>query len=78
MSFGEFMFLAGFTQKTAKEYLNIKRDRGIILWILRRHILEDTRRHHTEAGHETLPGGAARPAMVGNAHELPKSSPTAS
>ena len=30
MSFSEFMFLAGFTQKTAKEDLNIKRDHGII------------------------------------------------
>jgi hypothetical protein len=42
MSFGEFMFLAGFTQKTAKEDLNIKRDRGIISCLLRRNVLEDT------------------------------------
>jgi hypothetical protein len=61
MSFGKFMFLAGFTQKTIKEDLNIKRDRGIISWLLRRNILEDTRGHHAEAGHETLLGGAIRP-----------------
>jgi hypothetical protein len=42
MSFGEFMFFAGFTQKTAKEDLNIKRDRGIISWLLRVNVLEDT------------------------------------
>jgi hypothetical protein len=58
MSFGEFMFLAGFTHKTAKEDLNIKRDRGIISCLLRRYVLEDTRGHHAKAGHETLPSGA--------------------
>jgi hypothetical protein len=61
MSFGEFMFLAGFTQKITKEDLNIKRDHGIILWLLCRNVLEETRGHHTKAGHETLPGGADRP-----------------
>jgi hypothetical protein len=60
MSFGEFMFLAGFTQKTAKD-LNIKRDRGIISWLLRRNVLEDTRGHHAKAGHETLLGGPVQP-----------------
>jgi hypothetical protein len=46
---------------------------------------EYSRGHHAEAGHETLPGGAGRPhpqaaqpATVGNAHELTKSSSTAS
>jgi hypothetical protein len=85
MSFSEFIFLAGSTQKTAKEDLNIKRDRGIISWLLRKNVLEDTRGHRAEAGHETLPGGAsrphpqaARPATVGNAHELLESSSTAS
>jgi hypothetical protein len=34
MNFGEFMFLAGFTQKIVKEDLNIKRDRGIISWLV--------------------------------------------
>jgi hypothetical protein len=85
MSFGEFMFLAGFTQKTTKEDLNIKRDHGIISWLLHRNVLEDTRGHHAKAGHETLPGGAGRlhpqaawPTAVGNTHELPESSSTAS
>jgi hypothetical protein len=79
------MFLAGFTQKTAKENLNIKRDHEIISWLLCRNVLEDTRGHHAEAGHETLPGGAgqphsqaARPTTVGNSHELPESFSTAS
>jgi hypothetical protein len=61
MSFSEFMFLPGFTQKTTKEDLNIKRDCRIILWLLHRNVLEDTGGHHFEAGHETLPGGAGRP-----------------
>jgi hypothetical protein len=79
------MFLVGFTKKTAKEDLNIKRDHGIISLLLCRNVLEDTRGHHAEAGHETIPGGAGRPhpqvvwpAMVRNAHEFPESSSTAS
>jgi hypothetical protein len=61
MSFGEFIFLAGFTQKTTKEDLNIKRGRGIILWLLRRNVLEDTKGHHAEAKHEILLGGWPHP-----------------
>jgi hypothetical protein len=61
MSFGEFMFSAGFTQKTTKKDLNIKRYRGIILWHIHGNFLEDTRGLHTEIGLETLPGGARRP-----------------
>jgi hypothetical protein len=61
MSFDEFIFSAGFTQKTTKEGLNIKRDHGIISWCIHRNILEDFRGFHTKAGHETLPGGAGRP-----------------
>jgi hypothetical protein len=79
------MFLTRFTQKTAKEDLNIKRDRGIISWLLRKNILEDTKGHHIEAVYETLLGGpdlshpqAACPATMGNAHELPESSSTVS
>jgi hypothetical protein len=85
MSFGEFMFLAGFTQKTTKEDLNIKRDRGIISWLLCRNVLEDTRGHHAEAGHKTLPSGAswphpkaAWPTTMGNTYKLLESSSTAS
>jgi hypothetical protein len=50
MSFGEFIFFTGFTQKTAKEDLNIKRYRGIILWRIHGKVPEDTRGLHTEAG----------------------------
>jgi hypothetical protein len=85
MSFGEFIFLAGFTQKTAKEDLNIKRDRKIISWLLHRNVLEDTKGYHIETGHETLPSGAnwphpqaTRPTTVGNIHKLLKSSSTTS
>jgi hypothetical protein len=42
MSFGEFVFYAGFTQKTAKHDLNIKRYRGIILWRIHRKVSEDS------------------------------------
>jgi hypothetical protein len=79
------MFLVEFTQKITKEDLNIKRDHEIISLLLHRNVLEDSRGHHTEVGHETQPGGAAwpypqaaRPAIVGNAHELLESSFTAS
>jgi hypothetical protein len=58
MSFGEFIFFAVFTQKTAKEDLNIKRYRGIILWRIHGKVLEDTRGLHTEAGLKSLTGGA--------------------
>jgi hypothetical protein len=42
MSFGEFIFFAGFTKKIAKEDLNIKRYRGIILWRIHRKVPEDS------------------------------------
>jgi hypothetical protein len=58
MSFGEFIFSIGFTQKTAKEDLNIKRYREIILWRIHGKVSEDTRGLHTEAGLESLLGGA--------------------
>jgi hypothetical protein len=77
MSFGEFIFSAGFTQKTAKEDLNIKRYRGIILWRIHGKVPEYTRGLHTEARLESLPGGAGRPhpfavwpPVVGSHHEL--------
>jgi hypothetical protein len=77
MSFGEFIFFAGFTQKTTKEDLNIKRYRGTILWRIHGKVLEDTKGLHTKARLESLPGGpgwphpcAAQPPMVGSHHEL--------
>jgi hypothetical protein len=85
MSFGEFIFSAGFTQKTTKEDLNIKRYHGIILWRIHRKILEDTKGLHTKASLESLPGRASqphpcatRPPMVGSHHELLEYSFTAS
>jgi hypothetical protein len=77
MSFGEFIFFAGFKQKTAKEVLNIKRYHGIILWRIHGKVPEDTRGLHTEVGLESLPHGAGRPhpvppgpPVVGSHHEL--------
>jgi hypothetical protein len=61
MSFGEFMFLVGFIQKTAKEDLNIKRDSGIISWLLCRNVLEDT-----------TPRQGMRPCQVGPASSTPR------
>jgi hypothetical protein len=61
MSFGEFIFSAGFKQKTTKEVLNIKRYHVIILWRIHGKVLEDTRGLHTEVGLESLPHGAGRP-----------------
>jgi hypothetical protein len=58
MSFGEFIFSLGFTQKTTKDDLNIKRYHGIILWRIYEKVLEDTKGLHAEAGLESLPGGA--------------------
>jgi hypothetical protein len=52
MSFGEFIFFVGFTQKTAKEDPNIKRYHGIFLWRIHGKVLEDTRGLHTKAGLE--------------------------
>jgi hypothetical protein len=85
MSFDEFIFSTGFTQKTTKDDLNIKRYHGIILWHIHKKVLEDTKGLHTEAGLESLPGGAdrphpcaARPPVVGRHHELLEYSSTAS
>jgi hypothetical protein len=85
MSFGEFIFSTGFTQKTAKEDLSIKRYRRIILWRIHGKIPEDTRGLHTEAGLESWPGGAGkphpcvtRPPVVGSHHELLEYSSTVS
>jgi hypothetical protein len=85
MSFGEFIFSVGFTQKTAKNNLNIKRYHGIILWCIHGKVREDTSGLHTKAVLESLPVGAswphpyaARPSVVGSRHELLEYSSTAS
>jgi hypothetical protein len=61
MSFSEFIFSAGFTQKTGKEDLNIKRYHMITLWRIHGKVPEDTRGVHTQAGLESLLGGAGQP-----------------
>jgi hypothetical protein len=61
MSFGEFIFSIGFTQKTTKEDLNIKRYHGIILWRIHGKVTKDTRGLHIEAWLESLPDGASQP-----------------
>jgi hypothetical protein len=85
MSFGEFIFFAGFTQKTTKEDLNIKRYHGINLWRIHGKVPEDTRGLHTEEGLESLPDGACQPhpcaarsPVVGRHHELLEYSSTTS
>jgi hypothetical protein len=42
MSFSKFIFFVGFTQKTAKEDLNIKRYHRIILWRIHEKVLEES------------------------------------
>ena len=61
MSFGEFVFSAGFNQKTAKEDLFVMGNHGIQQQDQRRKTLEDSRRLSTEAGPNPLPCGAGRP-----------------
>jgi hypothetical protein len=63
MSFGEFVFLAGFNQKIAKEDLFIKRNYGIPSWELRGKVLEDSKRLSTKAGLDPLPCGASWPYL---------------
>jgi hypothetical protein len=63
MSFGEFIFFAGFIQKTTEEDLNIKRDHGIISSRIHRKVLEDTRGLHAEGGDRPYQVGLASPAM---------------
>jgi hypothetical protein len=65
MSFGEYVFLAGFNQKTAKGDLFVKGNHEIPPWLLREKTLEDSRRYSTEGGHEPLISGAGRPYLLG-------------
>ena len=61
MSFGKFVFLAGFNQKTAKEDLIVKGKHRIPLRYLRGKTLEGSRSHVTEAEDQRMTCGAARP-----------------
>ena len=61
MSFGEFVFPAGFNQKTAKEDLFVKGNHRIPQRYLRGMTIEDSRRYSTKAGLEPQTGGAGQP-----------------
>ena len=63
MSFGEFVFSAGFNQKTIKADLFVKGNHGIPSWDQCGKVLEDSRRLSTEAGHMSLTRGAGRPHL---------------
>ena len=64
MSFGEYVLLVGFNQKTAKEDLFVKENYGIPPRKQRGKILEDSRRYSTEERHITLTCGAGRPHLL--------------
>jgi hypothetical protein len=63
MSFGEFVFLAGFNQKIAKEDLFVKGNHRIPSRKQREKILEDSRRLSTKADPEPLTSGVGRPHL---------------
>ena len=64
MSFGKFVFLVGFNQKTAKVDLFVKGNRLIPQDKQHGKTLEDSRRLSTKAEPEPLPGGAGQPHML--------------
>jgi hypothetical protein len=57
MSFDEFIFSVGFTQKTAKEDLNIKRYHGIILWCIHGKVPEDSTPRQGSRAYQVGPAG---------------------
>ena len=63
MSFGEYVFLAGFNQKIAKEDLFIKGNYRISSRNQCGKTLEDSKRLSTEAGHMSLTCGAGWPNL---------------
>ena len=63
MSFGEFVFLAGFIQKTSKEDLFVKTNHVYPQRNRRGKTLEDFRRQTTEAKGRCLPCGAGQPHL---------------
>ena len=60
-NFGEYVFPAGFNQKTVKEDLIVKEKYGVPPRYLRGKTLEGSRSHVTEAEGHPLTGGATRP-----------------
>ena len=63
MSFGEFVFSAGFIQKTVNDDLFIKGNYGIPPRNRRGKTLEDSRRRITEVEPVSLTCGAGRPHL---------------
>ena len=63
MSFGEYVFLAGFIKKMSKEDLFVKGNHGIPSWDQCGKVPEDSRRLSTEAGLDPLTCGAGRPHL---------------
>ena len=63
MSFGEFVFSAGFIQKTVKVDQIVKVNHACPQQKLPQKVPEDSRRHHTEAEGKMPPGGAGRPHL---------------
>ena len=63
MSFGEYVLLVGFNQKTAKEDLFVKGNHGIPPRKQRGKTLEDSRRLSTEAKPMPLTGGVGWPHL---------------
>ena len=61
MSFGEFVFPAGFNQKTAKKDQIVKGKYGVPPWYLCGKTLEGSRSHVTKVEGHPLTGGATRP-----------------
>jgi hypothetical protein len=60
MSFDEYVFLAGFIQKTVKRDLHVRGNHGILPQELHGKTLEDSRRLSTEAHHEGFHVGPTR------------------
>ena len=63
MSFGEFVFPAGFNQKTIKGDLFVKGNHGFPPRDQHGKVLEDSRRLSTEAGLNPLTCGASQPHL---------------
>jgi hypothetical protein len=61
MSFGEFVFSAGFIQKTVKVDLDVRLNRTYPQRKLPQKVPEDSRGQHTEVEGEAPPGGASQP-----------------
>ena len=63
MSFGEYVFSAGFIQKTIKEDLFIKANHVYSQWYLHGNTLKGTRRQTTEEDRKGMTCGADRPHL---------------